>query len=605
MLTEIAAKTVAHMLRESQLLVTDPVYKWAQTRWPTFVEIALYVIDELVPQFGSDRAVMPLGADGTTEMLLNASVLFRQKGMAWGDYYHQTGAHGVPKFPEGPVRGWNTNDHGVNNAEGALRYPAVTYRLTNNMSFGAQEMHFVLGQLDRYQGQVASLFCADEVFCGREPHRGTETCAIVEAMASLEYAFVTLGDPSYMDRVERLAFNALPAALTADMWTHVYVQQANSVFAGRTKPAYPALRRHGLGVAHAASAAASRGCRGCAGDTPSGEDQSANYYGVSHFPCCITNFPQGWPKFAMSTVVAEPNGAGLVVASLVPSVATLPEVGVTVTVESAYPFGDEANITVRSVHGTTVRVRVPGWATAATVDGRAAANGTLFPVSIPGGMVPTTIAVALHPEVRVERGWGGAGNATSPPEDAVAVVRGPLVFALHPAETKRVVKSFNGSLPVRPQAVDYEISTTDPWNYALDLSTPPKFDPTPSPGWGHKLPFSTDDYPFSIRVTGRTVADWGFWSSSNITDSPPPSPIVCDDNRCGPPTVLRLVPFGGTNLRISVFPHLAAHRRCISQSCVKTCSAAQPCCPGAGSCDWDSTVNDYRCIPHPLICQSK
>ena len=33
-----------------------------------------------------------------------------------------------------------------------------------------------------------------------------------------------------------LAFNALPAALTSDMWTHVYVQQANSVFAGDTKP---------------------------------------------------------------------------------------------------------------------------------------------------------------------------------------------------------------------------------------------------------------------------------------------------------------------------------------------------------------------------------
>jgi hypothetical protein len=36
-----------------------------------------------------------------------------------------------------------------------------------------------------------------------------------------------------------LAFNAMPAALTADMWTHVYVQNANSVFAGQTKAAPP------------------------------------------------------------------------------------------------------------------------------------------------------------------------------------------------------------------------------------------------------------------------------------------------------------------------------------------------------------------------------
>ena len=45
-------------------------------------------------------------------------------------------------------------------------------------------------------------------------------------MASPEQGFAALNEPSLFDRVERLAFNALPAALTADMWTHVYVQQA-------------------------------------------------------------------------------------------------------------------------------------------------------------------------------------------------------------------------------------------------------------------------------------------------------------------------------------------------------------------------------------------
>jgi hypothetical protein len=91
---------------------------------------------------------------------------------------------------------------------------------------------------------VQSFFSADEVFAGRGPNRGTETCAVVEMMASLSFAFSVLGGgkhPEYnnlMDRVERLAFNALPASLTADMWTHVYVQQANSVFAGKSGSLY-------------------------------------------------------------------------------------------------------------------------------------------------------------------------------------------------------------------------------------------------------------------------------------------------------------------------------------------------------------------------------
>ena len=97
---------------------------------------------------------------------------------------------------------------------------------------GQPNTFLALWQIDTYQGQVAAMLCADEVFCGRAAHRGTETCAVVEAMASLEQGFAVLNEPALFDRVERLAFNALPAALTADMWTHVYVQQANSIWLG-------------------------------------------------------------------------------------------------------------------------------------------------------------------------------------------------------------------------------------------------------------------------------------------------------------------------------------------------------------------------------------
>eukprot|EP00966_Prymnesium_polylepis_P285992 6606292-Prymnesium_polylepis.1 len=221
----IAQVVIAHLTAEYVLLQTDPVYKWASTRWPTFVQCALYAIDVLVPRWADDASVVPLGADATIEMLMNASRLFESKGMDWEAYYNRSGA---VKFPKGSVGTWNTNDHGVNNAEGALAWPAMTYRIRGNASKGAESMALVLRMIDEYQSQPNALLCADEVFCGRAPHRGTETCAVVEAMASLEQAFAVLGEPTLFDRVETLAFNALPAALTADMWTHVYVQQANS-----------------------------------------------------------------------------------------------------------------------------------------------------------------------------------------------------------------------------------------------------------------------------------------------------------------------------------------------------------------------------------------
>ena len=103
----VAAAVVRHLTAEAALLATDPVYKWASTRWPTFVQICLYVIDHLVPAFGSQPEVMPLGRRGTTALLMNASRLFRAKGMDWLAYYNRTGP---VKFPFGPVASWNTND---------------------------------------------------------------------------------------------------------------------------------------------------------------------------------------------------------------------------------------------------------------------------------------------------------------------------------------------------------------------------------------------------------------------------------------------------------------------------------------------------------------
>ena len=67
---EIARLVTAHLTQESRLLKTDPIYKWAQTRWPSFVEIAQYHIDKLVPKYGTDPAVMPLGARHRTVILI-------------------------------------------------------------------------------------------------------------------------------------------------------------------------------------------------------------------------------------------------------------------------------------------------------------------------------------------------------------------------------------------------------------------------------------------------------------------------------------------------------------------------------------------------------
>ena len=96
-----------------------------------------------------------------------------------------------------------------------------------------------------------------------------------------------------------------------------------------------------------------------------------------------------------------------------------------------------------------------------------------------------------------------------------------------------MVKDYHQDAPTwhrRQHAMDWEISTREPWAYALALSeggggggAPTlTFDATPSPGWSVLRPFSTDEYPFSIRAAARKLPEttWGYWAGSKITAQP-------------------------------------------------------------------------------------
>jgi len=87
----------------------------------------------------------------------------------------------------------------------------------------------MLSVLDKFEGLPNGMFSADEHYGGRNPSQGVELCAVVESMFSLELDLGVLGDPALGDRIEKIAFNALPGAQTADQWSHQYDQQPNQV----------------------------------------------------------------------------------------------------------------------------------------------------------------------------------------------------------------------------------------------------------------------------------------------------------------------------------------------------------------------------------------
>jgi hypothetical protein len=206
--------------------------------------------------------------------------------------------------------------HGVNNGQ-ALK-AAPVWSLVTGKDEDRRGMVQMLSALDRYHGLPNGMFSCDEHFAGRNPSQGSELCTVVEAMYSLEVGMSILGDAMLGDRLEQLAFNALPGAFTDDMWAHQYNQEPNQVEVSLHRKPW----------------------------TTDGPE--SNIYGLEpNFGCCTANFHQGWPKFTGSLWMASADG-GLVAAAYSPcEVKTVVQgVPVELTEETQYPFRETIHVTV-------------------------------------------------------------------------------------------------------------------------------------------------------------------------------------------------------------------------------------------------------------------
>ena len=224
-----------------------------------------------------------------------------------------------------------------------LKTAALVFRLTGDPSEFARTNR-MLELLDRFHGTVTGIFTADECLNGKSPIQGTELCAVTEMMYSLEHLTAASGDGAYADRLELLAFNALPATISPDMWTHQYVQMVNQIECSpQSEPP----------VFHTNTA-------------------DAHIFGLEpNFGCCTANFGQGWPKLALTAFLRT--GDGVVSAVPLPSSLRTEWKGapVCVTLTTDYPFRNRLHYRVEAGEDTDMRlrVRIPSFARALRVNG--------------------------------------------------------------------------------------------------------------------------------------------------------------------------------------------------------------------------------------------
>ncbi len=404
--------------------------------------------------------------------------------------------------------------HGVNNGQ-AIKTGPVWSLVSGNIADRAAVLKMI-DELHRYHGLPNGMFSCDEHLAGLNPSQGSEIFTVVEYMFSLEQSLAINGDPSLGDRLERLAFNALPGSFTDDMWAHQYNQEPNQVECSLHHKPW----------------------------TTDGPE--SNLYGLEpNFGCCTANFHQGWPKFTNSLFLLSGEQGfdardGLAAVAYAPcEVHTiLRGTPIRIVEETDYPFRSHVLLTVDPtvpIH-FPLQVRIPAWAagTAISVNGRQ--------IDPPA---PSTFA-------RIDRIWnaGDRVEITFPMtprisrwfNNSVVAERGSLVFSYGVDESWVKLRD-------RGMTADWQVFPDNAWNYALSVdATSAENNIVVTETEMTAGPFTRRRTPVQLHVKARRFNEWR--AEDGVANPVPLSPVQTNE----PEETITLIPYAAAKLRITAFP---------------------------------------------------
>jgi hypothetical protein len=412
------------------------------------------------------------------------------------------------------------NWHGVNFAQ-CFREPAEYFQQAKQAALlTASDVNF--RTMRHAYGEVpGGMYGADENARPGyvDPRQATETCAFVEMMWSDELLLRISGDLTWADRCEDVAFNSLPASMTAELEALHYLTAPNTIQCDGGEK-WPGFENHGPLL-------------------------NFNPY---DYRCCQHNVAMGWPYFAEHLWMATPDRGLAAVFYAASEVKAKVGKGETVTVkeDTRYPFEGAVRLAVscKAPIAFPLYLRVPSWCNAPTLS----LNGKAFKIAKgEGGLIAvertwrTGDSLVLNLPMHIAfRTWKGN-------QDSVSVDRGPLTYSLKIVE--RYVR--HGGTDKWPA---WDVFPDTPWNCGLVLTAlkPDAVKVATKPWPADDQPFKWDVAPIELKAQAARIPAWKT-DYQGLPGKLQPSPV----KQTEPTETVSLIPMGCARLRISSFPTLS------------------------------------------------
>lgn len=442
------------------------------------------------------------------------------------------------------------NEHGVTYLEFA-KLGAILYMYTGKEEYLTISTN-AFDKLEKQSLLVDGVNSSTELLKGKDPLNSHETCDVVEVMYGWSTLLQATGNPVYADKIEKAAFNAAPGGVTSDFKAMQYFSCPNQVIVGNNTNHNAYMKGN----------------------------SSMQFAPSAWIKCCPGQVSRSMPIYASQFWFVNENK--IYAGTYGPNSFTAKtNSGNEITIEEStnYPFEEKIRfkINLAKEEQFVLHLRIPGWCTKAKVfindhpidkeikAGTYVAVDTLFK---DGDIVELRLPMRL--------------NMSKWPQNTAAISYGPLVFSLG-VEEKR------------------EIDTTSKWSVSTDF---PAYNLSPESDWNYAFAFRQDNYrdkitihknkgaiekwsmhtpPIYIKVPVRKIEGWNiekkkqilqedYWPTHkadtvshwnkeiikiegdfNFTPEIPSREFLVEHSSKQVDTIT-LIPYGFTNLRMTVFP---------------------------------------------------